>query len=61
MTVKPSAPSSARPASARPGEVPPARFDSTQLFGDATEVHITHQGTLYRLKQTALRKLILTK
>ena len=34
---------------------------STQIFGSALEVQIDHHGTLYRLKQTALGKLILTK
>jgi len=34
---------------------------STQIFGGALEVQIDHHGTLYRLKQTALGKLILTK
>ena len=35
---------------------------SDQLFaGGAVELHIDHRGVLYRLKQTALGKLILTK
>ena len=34
---------------------------SETLFGGAGEVHISHRGSLYRLKQTALGKLILTK
>ena len=34
---------------------------SEALFAGATEVHIEHRGALYRLKQTALGKLILTK
>ena len=38
------------------------RFTSEQLFtGGAVEVQIDHHGVLYRLKQTALGKLILTK
>jgi hemin uptake protein HemP len=37
------------------------RVSSTQLFGTALEIQIDHHGTLYRLKQTALGKLILTK
>ena len=34
---------------------------SETLFGGAKEVQILHRGSLYRLKQTALGKLILTK
>lgn len=34
---------------------------SEQIFGDALEVQIDHHGVVYRLKQTALGKLILTK
>jgi hemin uptake protein HemP len=34
---------------------------SESLFAGATEVQILHRGSLYRLKQTALGKLILTK
>ncbi len=34
---------------------------SEQLFGNAGEVQILHRGALYRLKQTSLGKLILTK
>jgi len=37
------------------------RVDSAQLFGGAAEVQIDHHGAIYRLKQTALGKLILTK
>ena len=37
------------------------RVSSEQLFADASEVQINHHGVLYRLKQTALGKLILTK
>jgi hemin uptake protein HemP len=39
----------------------PPRIPSTQLFGSGTEVHIEHRGAIYRLRQTALGKLILTK
>jgi hemin uptake protein HemP len=38
-----------------------ARICSEQLFGGAREVQIVHLGAIYRLRQTALRKLILTK
>jgi hemin uptake protein HemP len=37
------------------------RINSKQLFGGAGEVEINHNGTPYRLKQTSLGKLILTK
>jgi len=56
------------PASARPRGEPraaPARpggpIPSESLFAGAKEVQIEHRGSLYRLKQTALGKLILTK
>ena len=38
-----------------------AQVTSAQLFGSALEVQIDHHGAVYRLKQTALGKLILTK
>jgi hemin uptake protein HemP len=34
---------------------------SEQLFAGAAEVQINHRGARYRLKQTSLGKLILTK
>lgn len=37
------------------------RVSSAQLFGSAVEVQIDHHGAVYRLKQTSLGKLILTK
>jgi hemin uptake protein HemP len=37
------------------------RIASAQLFCGAQEVQIEHQGLLYRLRQTSLGKLILTK
>jgi hemin uptake protein HemP len=37
------------------------RITSEQLFAGAVEVQIDHFGAVYRLKQTALGKLILTK
>lgn len=39
----------------------PPCIPSDQLFGSAREVQIDHHGMRYRLKQTALGKLILTK
>ena len=46
-----------------PGEAArvPASMASEALFAGAREVQILHRGALYRLKQTALGKLILTK
>lgn len=55
MTAPP--PEPPRPAPA----APPVRIASDRLFGGATEVLIEHRGALYRLKQTSLGKLILTK
>ena len=37
------------------------RITSEQLFAGAVEVQIDHFGAVYRLKQTSLGKLILTK
>lgn len=37
------------------------RVASTALFEDCGEVQIEHRGSVYRLKQTSLGKLILTK
>jgi hemin uptake protein HemP len=37
------------------------RVTSAQLFAGAAELQIDHFGAIYRLKQTALGKLILTK
>lgn len=44
-----------------PGHGPVLRVTSQRLFAGAHELEITHQGALYRLRQTALGKLILTK
>jgi len=38
-----------------------APIASEALFAGAKEVQIVHRGSVYRLKQTALGKLILTK
>lgn len=37
------------------------RISSRQLLGDAKEVLIEHRGAVYRLRETSLGKLILTK
>ncbi len=38
-----------------------SEWSSEQLFGQAHEVGIRHEGHLYRLRRTRLGKLILTK
>ena len=43
------------------GDRSPRRLTSQQVFAGAVEVHIDHFGAIYRLKRTALGKLILTK
>lgn len=45
----------------RAGSGAPRRFDSTALFAGAQEVEIVHDDAIYRLRRTALGKLILTK
>jgi len=40
---------------------PLRRIDSQALLGAAQEVEIIHRGQVYRLRRTALGKLILTK
>ena len=56
------------PCPAEPGATPvagadrpPARITSDQLFRGAQELLIDHAGGTYRLRQTSLGKLILTK
>lgn len=65
MSLPPDAPKPTTGPAAAPRIAPaPAvpRVSSDQLFaGGAVELHIDHRGVLYRLKQTALGKLILTK
>ena len=60
---------SARPDATCHREVPAAlaaddrqrRWSSQQLLGSQTEAEITHAGAVYKLRLTALGKLILTK
>jgi hemin uptake protein HemP len=40
---------------------PLRRIDSQTLLGSAQEIEITHLDQIYRLRRTALGKLILTK
>ena len=68
VEVRPPAPRSAGPRTesdappAQVGTSPEARaVSSDQLFNGATELLIDHRGVLYRLRHTALGKLILTK
>ena len=52
----------ARPQPPAPsGAALPQRIDSALLLRGASEVLIEHHGVLYRLRQTTLGKLILTK
>jgi len=49
-------------AAALPARGPRVRsITSEQLFADAPEVQIAHGDAIYRLRRTALGKLILTK
>ena len=61
----PNPPSPARPASPPVATLSvndrPAQFDSQALLGDRAEVQIVHGDQVYRLRRTALGKLILTK
>lgn len=58
MTTPPSKPIPAPPPAVARKTV---RVTSALLFAGAVEVQIDHFGAIYRLKQTALGKLILTK
>lgn len=40
---------------------PTRRYSSRELLAGAQEIEIEHEGSLYRLRRTALGKLILTK
>ena len=60
MSLPPSPPKPA-PFESPPPPMASVRITSAQLFAGAVEVQIEHFGAVYRLKQTALGKLILTK
>jgi len=64
-TGKPEPTGSSGSASLRQGgsaaDAKPLRWTSQQLLGSQPEAQIAHAGTLYRLRLTALGKLILTK
>ena len=51
----------ALPAQPEGRPAPPRPIDSDRLFNGAAELLIDHHGVLYRLRRTALGKLILTK
>lgn len=55
---EPSAAGQAAPSAATPA---PRRVASSQIFSGAHEIEIVHREQVYRLRQTALGKLILTK
>ncbi|WP_232429561.1 hemin uptake protein HemP [Noviherbaspirillum autotrophicum] len=48
------------PSDADLNAAPVARIKSEDLFRQAREVEIDHQGRIYRLRLTQLNKLILT-
>jgi hemin uptake protein HemP len=53
--------SSPRAAARAPLAGAEPRITSRQLLGDGKEVLIEHRGAIYRLRETSLGKLILTK
>ena len=57
----PPTPPAAMPLDHREDERTPMQIDSEHLFAGRSEVRIVHQGSIYRLRRTALGKLILTK
>ena len=59
--ILPLPPSSVPPLSASALPEAARVFDSVQLLAGQTEIYITHQGEVYRLRQTRQGKLILTK
>ncbi len=53
-------------ATPKPGTAHPSRpqsqpLDSATLLGSRSEIEITHNGDIYRLRRTSQGKLILTK
>ena len=66
MATQPQHPPALPPANVRPmqqagASEPVHRISSDELLAGALEVQIEHRGSLYRLRQTSLGKLILTK
>jgi hemin uptake protein HemP len=60
MKLSPPPPSSATPSVSQ-GPVATTAIPSEALLAGRPEVAIEHQGQIYRLRQTAQGKLILTK
>ncbi len=61
FTVPPPKPVPAPTADVRGHHTQVPCIDSQALLGPRGEVHIVHQGQLYRLRITSLGKLLLTK
>jgi hemin uptake protein HemP len=61
LTPTPHVPLPRRPLSTPPAGEGPPRLCSRALLGDRPEVEILHGDQIYRLRRTALGKLILTK
>lgn len=64
MATQAPSPAAAQPPAAQPPQAVREGvqcISSEQLLAGAQEVQIDHHGTLYRLRQTSLGKLILTK
>lgn len=63
MTARPTLPAAPLPRPGRPGLPSPCPpiWRSQDLLKDQPEVHIVHGAEVYRLRRTALGKLILTK
>lgn len=61
MTSKPPQKSNTLPLTAQLVGQGVIRIESETLFAAAHEVEILHKGQSYRLRQTSLGKLILTK
>jgi len=65
LPARPDAAQTTADGLARPAQVPRAPkvrlITSEALFADFPEVQIAHGDALYRLRQTSLGKLILTK
>ena len=60
-TGRPPRPIAAAEAGVAALPIPPQRIHSQTLLRGAAEIEIEHRAQVYRLRQTALGKLILTK
>lgn len=61
QSVTPVGPAATAPSVATPAAGSMPRLPSHAIFAGAQEVEIEHNGAVYRLRQTSLGKLILTK